>query len=544
MQFIFSIIKPVYKILTLSTLIGIIAGISNSSLLAMLNHAISEFQQHKQTHGIIYFSLVLVVFLTETLSQILFSYLSQNVVFNLQTRMCKHILAAPLRELEKIGAPKLLAVLTQDIGNLGMAAILLPTLLINCIIVLACFIYLYQLTPTLFFAVAAFMLVGVIAFLLVDMKSMKNRFMQAREAADALLKCFQAITQGTKELKLNRNRRKAFFDEQLQVAADKYRLETTTAMKIYSIVQSGWKCNFFILIGFIIFILPQFLTLNITLISHAILIIIFLISPLSTLLMLFPTFRRTLTAITKIKSLNLNFTEPVEANNHNLHLLEKHNWQSLVLKDIRHSYYKENSAEKFELGPINLTLHPGEIVFIVGENGSGKSTLAKIITGLYLPESGCIHFANVVINKSNIAWYCEHFSTVFSDYYLFDQLLGLAKTNLDGRAAEYLHKLQLDHKVKVKEGVFSTIDLSDGQRRRLALLAAYLEERPLYVFDEWASNQDPVFKDVFYSQLVPELRRSNRCVVVISHDDRYFHLADKILALKDGHVKIVRGAEK
>jgi len=102
---------------------------------------------------------------------------------------------------------------------------------------------------------------------------------------------------------------------------------------------------------------------------------------------------------------------------------------------------------------------------------------------------------------------------------------------------EYLTQLHLERKVLLVDGALSTTALSQGQRKRLALLTAWLEERPIYVFDEWAADQDPTFKRVFYEELLPELRRAGRTVLVISHDDRYFHLADRLLRLESGQLR-------
>jgi putative ATP-binding cassette transporter len=108
---------------------------------------------------------------------------------------------------------------------------------------------------------------------------------------------------------------------------------------------------------------------------------------------------------------------------------------------------------------------------------------------------------------------------------------------LDRRAHEYLERLHLNHKVTIKDGVFSTTQLSQGQRKRLALLCAYIEDRPFYLFDEWASDQDPLFKEVFYTQLLPELRSLGKAVLVITHDDRYFGVADRLIKLDYGRIK-------
>ena len=177
------------------------------------------------------------------------------------------------------------------------------------------------------------------------------------------------------------------------------------------------------------------------------------------------------------------------------------------------------------------------LVFIVGGNGSGKSTLAKLIAGLYVPDAGEILLDGILVDDRNRELYRQLFSTVFADFYLFDRLLGLGLQDLDAQAKTYLEQLQLTHKVTIENGKLSTTALSQGQRKRLALLTAYLEDRPIYLFDEWAADQDPFFREIFYQQLLPELKQRGKAVLVISHDDRYFHLADRLLKLDYGQIQ-------
>jgi putative ATP-binding cassette transporter len=172
---------------------------------------------------------------------------------------------------------------------------------------------------------------------------------------------------------------------------------------------------------------------------------------------------------------------------------------------------------------------------IIGGNGSGKSTLAKLITGLYTPQSGAIYFDNTLIDDKNRHWYRQHFAVVFSDFYLFESLLGLGSDQ--ELVYQYLKQLQIDHKVTIKNGHFSTTALSQGQRKRLGLLIAYLENRPIYLFDEWAADQDPRFKEFFYTEFLPNLRAQGKTVLVISHDDHYFHIADHLIKLDYGRIE-------
>src|SRR5207249_2754344 len=160
------------------------------------------------------------------------------------------------------------------------------------------------------------------------------------------------------------------------------------------------------------------------------------------------------------------------------------------------------------------------VVFLIGGNGSGKTTLAKLLMGLYPPESGAIYLDSQPITDSSREAYRQLFSVVFSDFYLFEQLIGLVSPGLDARARDYLVQLQLDRKVQVEHGILSTTALSQGQRKRLALLTAYLENRPFYIFDEWAADQDPVFKELFYTKILSDLKARGKTVLVITHDDK------------------------
>src|SRR4030095_11194951 len=152
------------------------------------------------------------------------------------------------------------------------------------------------------------------------------------------------------------------------------------------------------------------------------------------------------------------------------------------------------------------------------------------------PDAGEIRLDGRPITAELIDSYRQTFSTVFSDFFLFDRLLGPETAGLDLKAQDYLLEFQLEHKVEVKDGRLSTTALSRGQRKRLALLATYLEDRPFYVFDEWASDQDPYFREIFYSQLLPELKARGKTILVITHDDKYFHLAERFLKLDMGRI--------
>lgn len=193
------------------------------------------------------------------------------------------------------------------------------------------------------------------------------------------------------------------------------------------------------------------------------------------------------------------------------------------------------------LARLNLHIRRGDIVFIVGENGSGKTTLIKLLLGLYAPHSGTVFRDGVAVSTETRDDYRQLFTTIFSDYYLFEDLIQ-GDGVVPDIAERYLERLEVAHKVSVENGAFTTTDLSTGQRKRLALMNAWLEERPVLVFDEWAADQDPTFRHIFYTELLPDLKRIGKTIIVISHDDRYFGIADHLVRLREG--KIVASEEK
>lgn len=531
-QFLFSLLIPAKKVLIFSIFLGALAGISNALLLALLNQSISHPNHISLIHAGSYLGLLFIIFISECGSQTMFAHLSQTLMFSLQKNLCLQIFVTPLRQLEKVGTAKLYATLTQDVNIIGNAAMTLPSLTMNSIIILGCFAYLYYLSAQIFLVTIVFMLIIFLGFLQLD-RRIKKRFEIARKLTDVVFKGFQAIINGIKELKINQKKRGHFFTEEFIHPASQFRRDITKSMKFYAMGQSGWKVSFFLLIA-LFFLLPEFSKSNAA-ITHSILVIIFLISPLSSIITFIPSITRALVSFNNIKALQINLENSDDTQTSAPPISQQH-FKKLTLKNVSHSYHEEYTNNEFTLGPLHLNFQPGEIVFIIGHNGSGKSTLAKLITGLYPPETGQIFLDNTGIDATRQEWYHQHFAAVFSDYHLFDKLYGIHDLNLKEKADEYLIKLQLDHKVTLNADTFSSLSLSDGQRKRLALLTAYLEDKPIYLFDEWASNQDPLFKEVFYTQLLPELKRNNKCVIVISHDEKYFPTADRIITLKNGQL--------
>ncbi|MBF2067018.1 MAG: cyclic peptide export ABC transporter [Calothrix sp. C42_A2020_038] len=516
----------------IAILTGLISGGTSARLIALINSAISG--NYSQDLALQFPVLALIVLVSSILSQVLLIRLSQNAVYKLRLGLSNGILHSPLRHLEELGASKLLATLTEDVATLSSTVYAIPFICVDIAVIVGCLVYMLWLSGAVFAFTIGFIMIGVGSIQLLINRA--DYFLKlARNEQDNLFKLFRAITDGVKELKLNAIRRQDFFSEDLQVSAAKSRNQNSAALFTYS-VSTGWgNLLFFILIGLLLFTVPQFITIAPSILSAYVLTLTYMMLPMQSILDKMQQLARANVALQKIQTMGLSLASQTEANKLILHSVIQ-NWNQLELQQVTHTYKGESEDSKFTLGPIDLTFNQGEIVFIVGGNGSGKSTLAKLITGLYTPESGKIRFNKKIITDDNREWYRQHFSVVFSDYYLFERISGIDNKLSQKQAREYLRQLQLDNKVEIRDTKLSTTSLSQGQRKRLALLAAYLENRPIYLFDEWASDQDPIFREIFYKQIIINLKQQGKTVIVISHDDFYFPIADRIIKLDYGKI--------
>jgi putative ATP-binding cassette transporter len=517
---------------SLAVLAGIVAGASNTGLLIIINSALSKSATPQNTLVWSFAVLCLAMLVSRAASWIFLVQLAHRVTFKLRLQLSAQILAAPLQHLEKLGAPRLLATLTDDVSVIASALIATPMLAVHVVVIITCLAYLGWLSLPTLLGVFGFLIVGVLCYQ-IPLRRALNHLTAGRAELDALLNHFRSLIAGNKELKLHHARREAFFHDQLEHTAHSFRRKATTGDAIYALTASFGHLLIFILVGLLIFALPVWQpTTNATTIGYS-LVILYLIPPLEVIMNALPTLGRANVALQKIEAMGLSLAKesverPAAVTTHG------QSYHSLKLQGITHSYDDE---DQFKVGPLDLSFRPAELVFLVGGNGSGKTTLAKVLTGLYAPHEGAIYLDGEKITDETRNQYRQLFAAVFSDFYLFESLLGLNAGALDEQALHYLRRLQLDRKVQVIDGVLSTTDLSHGQRKRLALLTAYLEDRPFYVFDEWAADQDPLFKEIFYLRLLPELKARGKTVLVISHDDRYFHVADRILKLNYGQLE-------
>jgi putative ATP-binding cassette transporter len=524
------------RTVVLAIIVGIVCGASNAALLAIIHKALTSGRDASPNLLWGFIALWLVLPASRIASQVTLSHLVQTAIYDLRMNLSRQMLAAPLRQLEEIGPHRLYATLNDDVQAISNALVSIPSICMQTTVLLASLVYLGWLSWPVLIGVVVFMSIAMFTFRMAAGKA-GHYLSLAREDHDSLFRHFRALIDGNKELKLHRRRRHSFMERVLQTTADSFRRHNVLGGGIQTAAAGMGQILFFLLIGLLVFAVPAYTNTSPQVLTGYTLLLLFIMTPIEVLNMLVPSIFRAQIALQKVDSMGLSLAAKTTEREAAETSEEMPAWETVELRGVAHTYYREAENSRFTLGPIDLTLTPGEIVFITGGNGSGKTTLAKLLIGLYAPEEGELRINGAPVTDENRDWYRQHFTVVFSDFFLFDSLLGLEAPKLDEKAREYLSKLQLNHKLEVKEGVLSTTELSQGQRKRLALLTAYLEDRSIYLFDEWAADQDPTFKQIFYHSLLPELKARGKTVLVISHDDRYYDIADRVIKLEDGKLE-------
>lgn len=519
--------------LLLSACSSVLAGASCAALVALVHHGIRT--------RLADYGWVLAAFVASWGVYVIASLaanwsvikLSQLAVFKLRVRVCTQVLSSPLRVLERAGLHRVLTVLTEDIGATANGLQDLPLLLVNLTMIAGCLVYLGCLSPP--FLAVSLAAVALGALLFVVPFSVARRDLDAvRRGWDELFQRFQSMLAGIKELLMHSGRRRAFLQEGIEETCHAQMQATVRSSLIHSGLERWGEQLLFLALGLILFLLPRFGWIGYEQLGECLLVLLFALGPLSSVANTGKRLERINAALRHIEELDLRLLEegppPLIANDAQLH-------GPLRLEQVELRRAGEGGDPPFVLGPLSLTLQPGETVFLVGGNGSGKSTLARLLCGLYPPDSGRIWVGETLVSEALREAHRQLCSVVFSDAHVFQQLWGLGQgPGLEGPAQAELERLQLSERIHVHAGRFSTVAVSGGQRKRLALATALLEDRPVYVFDEWAADQDPEFRRLFYEELLPSLKAAGKSVLAITHDDAYFHVADRIVKLAEGRV--------
>ncbi|ENO99049.1 cyclic peptide transporter [Thauera phenylacetica B4P] len=539
------LIKETRGLLILASIACVIAGSCGVLLIATINDALAFDTAQRAELLIRFLVLSITTFAMSVLSSLLFESMAQQGIAILRKQLASAVIDADYAQFEKTGHPPIQAALTDHVASISGFFQLLPQVIVNGAIVLGAMAYLAWLSWQVFLMGVLTLGFGYMGYHLVHLRAVKH-LNKASNEQDRLFKHFAGLLGGAKELRLNARKRAYFSEDVLTHTIDKVRQERTRGMSIFMIASNWGGFLTHIFVGLVVFWMIDQSGGDQRIGTGYALVLVFMMTPLEALLVCLPEFSVAALAAQHVEAMLMQLsiapvrsacakpqndapTPPAEEQMPTLPCTPL-----LQLSALRFQFKSDDGESGFALGPINLSIHSGEILFIVGGNGSGKSALAKLICGLYIPDSGQLIYKGQILTADSQDRYRQYFSAVFSDFHLFDELLSPANDTLESQGKEWLQHLKLNHKVSIDQGSFSTTALSSGQRKRLALVVALLEQKSILLFDEWAADQDPEFKRYFYLDLLPALREQGKTIIAITHDDRYFSTADHLVCMDAG----------
>lgn len=511
-------------------LISILSGLANVVVIILVTSSLNTDTELK--YLLFYYSLVLGIYLLgRRFVQVHLIKLTRGLVYDLRVKLIDKIFSTSYQNFEKIERGRVYTALNDDINTIGESTNMFMLLITSIITGLGAFIYLASIA---FWAtVLTILLILTLGMVYYFVAAKTNKyFFEARDERNVFMSLINGMIDGFKEISMHLNKKLAFRKDVAKSALSFKNKMETADIKFVNAFLVG-ESLLVILLGLVAFGMPElFPSIKLYTLMSFVVVLLYLIGPINGVLTSVPSMMQLNVAWNRIQE----FLKDIPANL-DLNTLPdpvNPNVESIVARDLKFRYNSTDEKHNFEVGPINLQVGRGEIVFIVGGNGSGKTTFAKLITGLYEPSSGSVMINNTKVEASQLG---EYFSTVFSPSHLFKTLYNIDSDSKSYDIRKYLEVLDLQDKVQISEGEYSTIDLSGGQRKRLALLQCYLEDLPIYLFDEWAADQDPEYRKFFYRTLLPEMKAAGKMVIAITHDDHYFDVADTIYKMEQGSLK-------
>lgn len=521
-----------YKGIAIQTLLmSILSGLSNVVIIIMVTSVI-EIETEQKKYLVFYYILAIGLYLFgRRFVQINLVKFTRRIIWDLTTRLTDKIFSTTYQKFEKIDRGRVYTALNDDVNTIGQSTSIITTLITSIITVVGAFLYLASI---------AFWAALLTIFIIVTLSSTYHYvsittniyFKKARDSRDVFMRLINGMIDGFKEISLHMSR-KLDYKHDMTLSATEYREKITIAdIRFVNAFLVG-ESLLVILLGSVAFGMTElFPDIKYYTIMNFVVILLYLIGPINGILNAVPSFVHLRIAWNRLQE----FIKEIPANL-DLAAAPRSNPQyveSIEAKDVVFRYGKLGDVDGFSIGPVNLEARKGEIVFIIGGNGSGKTTFAKLITGLYNPDEGQFMINKEPVDARQLG---EYFSVVFSPPQLFEKLYGIDMKDKSIDIDGYLRYMDLCGKVEVIGDRYSTIDLSGGQRKRLALLQCYLEDRPIYLFDEWAADQDPEFRKFFYCNVLTEMKKTGKIVIAITHDENYFHVADRVLRMYQGKLE-------
>ncbi|WP_417829187.1 cyclic peptide export ABC transporter [Thalassospira sp.] len=514
---------------------GVLSGAGSAVLLGLVNMAAEGIADNgvDEVDWLLaggFIALAVVYFLAEVFLLSNISIQIEQGIDKVRRKLLDQIARADFAQLETFGQARLFDSITQSTQLISQNSHMIGMSFRSLLLIIAVMIYVFWLSTLAFFLIILVIGGGIVIYLKMG-KQLGIWFGKLHQTETGLFGKVADLFSGIREVRMWSLRSNTLFDSFSASSQEKEHVTAQTHSLMFRQMIMGMMA-FYVLLAVIIFIVPVYADNFGATISKVSTAVLFMIGPISTVVQAMAVLGSAEQAAQRMVTLSQDLdaiAEPIKENGAQL----PDTFSQIVFEDVCFTYPNRDPRHGFVLGPLNLAVKKGELIFITGGNGAGKSTLIKLLTALYRPASGAIRFDDIQLGAQNIASFRDKIATVFSDFHLFSKLHGSSEIDPD-EADHWLNLFELSHITGIRDGEFISIALSAGQRKRLGLITALLEHRPILVLDEWAADQDPYFRKKFYSEILPEIKARGTTIIAVTHDDHYFDVADRRLHLEAG----------
>ncbi|MBF0213628.1 MAG: cyclic peptide export ABC transporter [Magnetococcales bacterium] len=519
---------------------AVIAGAASAVLLGVINAGAERAanQEVKEELFWIFIASFLLFFITKKYALSAASIAVEAAVRKVRIRIADKIRKSDLSFVENMGRSSMFTRLTQDANLISQSAVIIINASQSAIVLVTTLMYVAWLSPVGFLIILVALGTGSGLYLVNNRKN-AEAFEVVNRKESEFFDALNHLLSGFKEIKVNQRKSDSLFEHIQNISVETEKLKVTSGLRFIVDFMFS-QVTFYLLLAIIVFILPQLEDTHYTIVIKLTASALFIIGPVNLLVGAIPIFTLADVAVRNLYKLE----QELDAQGLNTQTLNKRvankmaAFREIRFDNVYFTYETKDHVQgtvEFSVGPLNFVVERGNILFLTGGNGSGKSTVLKLITGLYYPTSGRILVDGVPVTRTNYPEFRNAFSLIFSDFHLFDRLYGLEGVDED-TLEELLQLMQLEQKTAYRDGRFTDLNLSTGQKKRLAFIAASLEDKPISVFDEWAADQDATFRAFFYEKILPDMRAQGKTLVCVTHDDRYFHECDHLIKMEMGKV--------
>lgn len=523
-----------------------VSALSTTAVLALVTFAAQKIDVTKQKFvdlpiAALFIVCVIIYIVSDSRMIAIFAADIEQAIDYLRMKLINRLRHADLWKLEHFGQSRLFGSITQSCKVISSNSQYLAMATRSIILTVTILFYIATVSIFSFLLLAILLLAAATVYYRLGLSVEKCQKDLATDESK-LFECVSDLLDGFKEQRLSSAHSRA-------LGEDFYELSAHTVSARSELHRQSWhqfvfgETMFHVMLGLVVFVVPVYspsVSKELVKISAAIL---FMVAPIFGLMQSLSVLRGANAAANRMVELEEELKSLAEQGSETSPEIIQKDFAEIRMSEIEFSFPAQSGEKPFSLGPLNVTIRRGEVIFVTGGNGSGKSTFIKLLTALYHPDRGVLNIDNRIVTPNLLAQFRALIAPVFSDFHLFSQLYGIEK--LDKLLVEdLLTWVEMTDVTGIKGNRFTRTNLSTGQRKRLALVAALLEKKPILILDEWAADQDSLFRQKFYRVLLPELRRRGITIIAVTHDDRYFDAADRLLHLEEGKLTELLRNEK